>query len=265
MRNIRLTIAYDGTRYQGWQRQDNGPTIQGALEERLQTMTREEVFVNGAGRTDSGVHARAMVANFKTACRISPTAFCRGLNSMLAKDIRILTAEEVQPDFHARFDACAKTYSYRIDTSNIQLPHLRLYRLHVPFQLDLAAMEECLTMIKGEHDFASFEAAGSRDPNQTTGRGSVRTILQAGLQHEAQGRLRLRFTGDGFLRHMVRNLAGTLLDVGKGRTSLQEFGAILAAADRSRAGATAPAHGLFLEQVHYSAPLPASSADTTIG
>ena len=255
MRNIKLTIAFDGADFQGWQRQKSDRTIQGELENRLQIMTQGDVSVIGAGRTDAGVHARGMVASFKTQSRISCQAFLQGLNSLLPLSIRILDASEAAADFHARFDAQAKTYSYHIDTSKIQSPHKRLYALHVPASLNLERLQCALEKIVGQYDFASFEATGSRDLTLTTGRGSIRTIHKASLQTQGSHSVILTFSGDGFLRHMVRNLVGTLIDVGKGRTSPAEFAHILAAANRSAAGATAPAHGLFLEAVHYDPPL----------
>ena len=252
-RNIRLCIAYDGTCYKGWQRQRNGPSIQEALEEQLAVITRSEVVVNGAGRTDAGVHAQGMVAHFSTGVTMPAPAFAKALNSMLAKDIRILGAEEVALDFHARFSAKGKTYRYDFFTGPLQLPAERLYRTHLSccFQPDL--VQASLEHLVGTHDFSSFEAVGTRDRTRTEGRGAVRTLFQAECLADParQGNFSLRFSGDGFLRHMVRNLAGTLIWVGTGRLSTEQFRTILAAKDRTKAGPTAPACGLFLEQVHY--------------
>ena len=251
-RNIKLVIAYDGTDFHGWQRQAVGATIQGTLEEALATMTSADVSLQGAGRTDAGVHALAMVANFITGTNIPCAGFLKGLNSMLPPAIRILKAEEAAADFHARRSALAKTYSYNVFCGPVQLPSERLYATQVYVRLDTEAMAAGLEYLLGEHDFSSFEAAGSRDLLLENGRGAVRTILEAQLKiADPQDRLRFIFKGDGFLRHMVRNIVGTLLEVGKGRFAAAEIKNILAARDRGAAGPTAPAHGLFLMKVHY--------------
>ena len=252
-RTIRLCIAFDGTNFCGWQRQQNGPSIQGTLEEKLRLITTTQVAVHGAGRTDAGVHALGMVAHFSTGVTMPAPAFAKALNSMLPKDIRILAAEEAAPDFHARFSAKGKTYRYDFFTGHLQLPAERLYRTHYPcsFQSDL--LQASLDYLVGTHDFASFEAVGSRDRTRTEGRGAVRTLFRADCLVDP-GRpehFSFRFTGDGFLRHMVRNLAGTLFLVGSGRLSSEQFRDIVKAGDRKKAGPTAPACGLFLEQVHY--------------
>ncbi|MBU0946471.1 MAG: tRNA pseudouridine(38-40) synthase TruA [Proteobacteria bacterium] len=252
MRNIKLTIAYDGTSFGGWQKQNNAPTIQGEIEKRLQVLTNTNpVTLHGAGRTDAGVHALAMVANFHTLSSITLPQLSRALNSMLPMTIRILAAEAVSQDFHARFSAHCKTYIYKIETGAIQSPMHRLYSVHVPSSLSMEKMKNCLHLLTGSHDFASFEASGSRDKSITTGRGSIRTLHEALVSETGAEALEFTFTGDGFLRHMVRNIMGTVLDVGKGRTSLADFKRILAAKDRSAAGATAPAHGLFLQSIRY--------------
>jgi tRNA pseudouridine38-40 synthase len=252
LRNIKLIIAYDGTRYAGWQKQKKDPTIQGLLEEAIATMTNGPATLHGAGRTDAGVHALAMVANFASAANIPCPGFLKGLNSMLPPDIRILAATDTGPDFHARRSACAKTYFYNICNTPIQIPTERLYSAHIPYNLDIDAMEDALACLQGSHDFSSFEASGSRDPENTGGRGAIREILAARINlQDKGGRIRITLTGDGFLRHMVRNIAGTLIQVGKSAITVQDFKKILAAQDRSCAGPTAPAHGLFLKEVHY--------------
>jgi tRNA pseudouridine38-40 synthase len=252
LRNIQLLIAYDGTRYAGWQKQKKDPTIQGLLEGAITTMTGTPVTLHGAGRTDAGVHALAMVANFTTTANIPCPGFLKGLNSMVPADIRILTAKEAGPDFHARRSACAKTYVYNICNTPVQLPTERLYSAHIPNNLDIDAMKASLACIQGTHDFSSFEASGSRDPEITGGRGAIREILAARIdRQDEEDRIRITLTGDGFLRHMVRNIAGTLIQVGKSTITVQNFKEILAAKDRSCAGPTAPAHGLFLKEVLY--------------
>ncbi len=257
-RNIRLLVAFDGSSYKGWQRQPDVPTIQGVLEDRIAAMTGEEVCLHGAGRTDAGVHALGMVANFHTRSTIPVPGLQRGLNSLLPRDIRIMAVREEHPGFHSRFSATGKTYRYDFCTAEVILPTSRLYMAHRPCSLDAGAVQRCLRIITGSHDFSSFEAAGSRDPEQPGGRGAVRTISEARcLPLSGQpGCWSLVFTGDGFLRHMVRNLVGTLIDAGRGRISVDEFAAILAGRDRTLAGPTAPACGLFLVRVHYH-PIPA--------
>ena len=163
MRNIRLLIAFDGTGYNGWQRQKHDVTIQGEIEARLAQMTRSAIALHGAGRTDAGVHAEGMVANFHTESRISSPDFLQGLNSLLPGAIRILQASDVSPEFHARFSAKGKHYLYHIATGPVLLPSERLYSLHIPFPLNMAAMTACLKCLLGTHDFSSFENSGSRD------------------------------------------------------------------------------------------------------
>lgn len=256
--NIRLLIAYDGTNYSGWQRQKNSPTIQGIIEDRLAVITNEKTVVNGSGRTDAGVHALGMVANFKTRSTMAAQSFQNALNSMLPKDIRIMQASEAAADFHARYDSTGKTYRYDFFTGSIQPPAERLYRTHIEHPFAASKVIPCLNSLIGSHDFSSFEATGSRDLTRKGGRGAVRTLLKAECVTDP-GRpehFSFSFTGDGFLRHMVRNIVGTLFLVGSGRIDSNRFAAILAGRDRQLAGPTAPARGLFLEQVHFE-PLPA--------
>ena len=253
-RNIRLLIAFDGTAYNGWQRQKNAPTIQATLVEKLSMLCGDTVNLHGAGRTDTGVHALGMVANFHTSVIHPLSAFKKGLNSLLPYDIRILEASEAAPDFHSRYSALAKTYLYDFFTGETMLPTRRLYEAHLPGSFDLGAVEECLQLLIGSHDFASFEGAGSRDSLQKKGRGSVRTIFQAKCSpREGQPNNHWSFsiTGDGFLRHMVRNLIGTLRQVGQGKILPADFTRIFDSCDRRSAGPTASACGLFLEQIFY--------------
>ncbi len=252
MRNLKLTIAFDGTDFSGWQKQLNAPTIQGELEGVLGKITNASVILHGAGRTDAGVHALDMVASFETESHISLSDLLRGANATLPPAIRILSIKTAAPDFHARFSTTSKTYIYTIETGKIQSPITRLYAVHIQQSLAIDAMQQCLELITGTHDFASFEASGSRDKSITTGRGSVRAIQIATVNRTAANELQFVFTGDGFLRHMVRNIVGSILEVGKGRKTVEEFKTILKANDRSKAAATAPAHGLFLKKVHYT-------------
>nr|WP_240191815.1 tRNA pseudouridine(38-40) synthase TruA [Desulfoprunum benzoelyticum] len=246
-----MLIAFDGTGYSGWQRQKHGITIQGEIESRLFRMTGEPVSLHGAGRTDAGVHADGMVANFHTAAEIPCPAFFQGLNSMLPPAIRILCVDEVQPDFHARFAATGKQYIYRLFTGTVLMPQQRHFCLHYPAAIDFQAIQACLTLLTGTHDFASFENTGSRDKSLTEGQGSTRTLFAAGLEQTNDNEHLFSFTGNGFLRQMVRNLVGTLLEVGRGKQSVDSFERILLAKDRTAAGPTAPAHGLTLKKVFY--------------
>jgi tRNA pseudouridine38-40 synthase len=250
-RNIRLLVSYDGTDFSGWQRQRHDSTIQGEIERCLSLMTREKIDLHGAGRTDAGVHAEGMVAHFATDSAISCHDFLRALNSMLPGAIRILEVDDADPHFHSRFSAIGKRYQYKIFTGKIQPPELRLYSVHINCKLYLPAIKECMELLQGTHDFASFENSGSRDKSICSGRGSVRTIYKAELIEEPPFVLIFQFTGDGFLRNMIRNLVGTLLEVGRKKRSVEEFAEILQAKDRTMAAATASAHGLFLKEVLY--------------
>lgn len=251
MRNIRLLIAFDGTGYNGWQRQKHGVTIQSEIEDRLVTMTGERIVLHGAGRTDAGVHAEGMVANFHTVSGIPCPAFSSGLNSMLPAAIRILAADEVDESFHARFSARGKHYLYRLYCGAVQMPQQRLYSLHHPAAIDVPAVRACLSMLEGTHDFASFENTGSRDRTIAAGRGSVRTLYTVGFQATSHYDYEFSFVGDGFLRQMVRNIVGTLLEVGRGKRSVDEFRQVLLDRERTAAGPTAQARGLTLKEVFY--------------
>jgi tRNA pseudouridine38-40 synthase len=250
-RTIKLIIGYDGTEFSGWQKQKHDRTIQGEIESRLAIITTEELCLHGAGRTDAGVHAEGMVAHFRTGSPISCEDLVRGLNSMLPGAIRIYQAEETDQSFHARFSATGKQYQYSVFTGRIHPPHLRLYTLHVTSPLDFASMNKCLKLLEGTHDFSSFENSGSRDKESTSGRGAVRTIYEAAILAKSPELFHFQFTGDGFLRNMIRNLVGTLLDAGRGTVTPKGFAGILAAKDRTMAGPTAPAHGLRLNRVFY--------------
>jgi len=249
--NFKLLIAYDGTEFSGWQRQKNDRTVQGDIEGCIERITQETISLHGAGRTDAGVHAEGMVAHFKTMRPIASDDLLRSLNSMLPGSIRILAVRKVADDFHARFAARKKQYRYSIFTGDIQPPSMRLYSVHIKDNLNLQNISECLAQVEGRHDFSSFENSGSRDKENGYGRGAVRTIFDASLSRTDNNMLILNFTGDGFLRNMVRNLVGTILDSGRGRISVDMFGEILRAKNRSLASATAPSHGLSLLKVYY--------------
>lgn len=257
-RNVRLLIAYDGSGYCGWQRQQQGEaTIQETLEIRLGQMCSEPITLYGAGRTDAGVHALGMVAHFHTTATIPLIAFHKGLNALLPPDIRILGAEHAPPEFHSRFSAYAKTYRYDFSTGQVHIPSNRLYRAHYPGSFNPHRLQSAFASLVGTHDFSSFERSGSRDKEATTGRGAIRTLSKASCVPSlgATDQWSLRFTGDGFLRQMVRILTGTLIQIGQEKQEVDAMPAILAARDRTAAGPTAPACGLFLEQIHYTPPI----------
>jgi len=254
LRNIKLVLAYDGTGYAGWQRQLGQPSIQQSMEESLALITQGPVTLHGAGRTDAGVHAEGMTANFQTESLIPLSGLVKGLNSMLPEAIRVLAAENVANDFHARYNATGKVYEYIFMATETMPPCLRLYAAQVRIPFDCSAVRLCLPMLIGTHDFSSFEATGSRDLSISGGRGAVRTIFAASLAEDEKNGgavYRLTFVGDGFLRHMVRNIVGTLFAVGRRRLTPLDFQEIVAARDRSQAGATAPAKGLTLMSVLY--------------
>jgi pseudouridylate synthase I len=254
-RTIRLLIAYDGSGYHGWQRQRQGkPTIQEELEIRLSALCRQPVVLHGAGRTDAGVHALGMVAHFTTTTAMPLVAFFKGLNALLPKDIRILGAEEALAGFHSRFSALGKTYRYDFCTGPVQMPGNRHCQAHYPGAFVPERLGPALAILIGVHDFSSFERSGSRDKKTENGRGAVRTLTRISCLPtlDRAGHWSIRITGDGFLRQMVRILAGTLIEVGLGKRQAQEVSTILAAKNRTAAGHTAPACGLFLEKIHYA-------------
>jgi tRNA pseudouridine38-40 synthase len=253
VRTLKLTLAYDGTAYVGWQRQAEGVSIQGLVEAAVARIEGEAVTVTGAGRTDAGVHALGQVATLDVASTIACDAYIRALNAMLPSDVRILAVEEAPPGFHARFSARSKTYRYRMMPATVASPFEARFAWHVTHALDRSAMRAALDACVGQHDFAAFQATG------TTVRETVRTIAAAHLIDAVPGSalqpdpalLIVEVTGDGFLRHMVRTLVGTLVEIGRGRWPPGEMAAILASRDRARAGPTAPPHGLFLVAVEY--------------
>ncbi|MCF8063433.1 MAG: tRNA pseudouridine(38-40) synthase TruA [Deltaproteobacteria bacterium] len=244
-RKVKLTLAYDGTRYHGWQIQKNGLTVQEVLEGKLRIMTQEPVRVFGSGRTDAGVHALGQVCHFETHSRLQPETLRKGLNSLLPGDIHVVQTENVHPGFHARYDARSKVYEYRILNRAEPDVFLRRYAWHLTRPLRLEALRQALSRVRGEHDFSSFRSTGSGNRNP------VRRVLRAELQEPECGLVHLVFEANGFLRHMVRNLVGTLVDVGTEKISAADFVEILNARDRRLAGAKAPAQGLFLVRVRY--------------
>jgi tRNA pseudouridine38-40 synthase len=243
--NFKLTIEYDGSNYHGWQRQKNDRTIQGVIEMALQTMTRKQIVLIGSGRTDAGVHAMGQVANFSVETRLKAENFQRGLNSLLPEDIVIKVCKQVDQKFHARYDVKSKTYQYKIINREIPSAIGRQYAWFIPKQLDLEAMGHAIRYFIGSHDFKAFEGAGSPRSNTT------RHVLNADLKEEKHGYLVFEIEADGFLRFMVRNIIGTLVDVGLLKLMPDDFKKILHSKDRDQAGLTAPPHGLFLMEVKY--------------
>jgi len=248
MRNLKITLQYDGTDYVGWQRQATGTSIQGLLEDALEPIAGTRVTVHGAGRTDAGVHALGQVASVAFAGTHESAVLVRAFNAVLPTDVRVLSIEDVPPDFHARFSATGKIYEYWIVNAPIVSPFLVRYAWHVTYPVDVDAMKAASTHLAGAHDFAAFQAATSKV------RSSLRTIHSIHWEtgHEYDAPLVCQIHGDGFLRHMVRNIVGTLIEIGVGRWRSDKIVEILASRDRSRAGPTAPAHGLFLVQVEYT-------------
>jgi tRNA pseudouridine38-40 synthase len=254
MRNIRLTIAYDGSAFHGWQFQPGLPTIQAALNDAASEITQEKIIVNGASRTDAGVHALGQVAHFKTQSGLEAREFQRALNALLPPAIRVVAAEEVGPDFHARWLSQAKTYRYRIFRGVVLSPFDYRRALHVPWALDEAAMAAAARQFEGEHDFTSF-AASSGGEKEDGNRDTQRVLYASELIREpASDEIVYIVRGKSFLRYMVRKIVGTLLEVGKGKLGPQQISEILEARDCSRSGPTVPPDGLYLVSIEYPDP-----------
>jgi tRNA pseudouridine38-40 synthase len=245
MRTLKLTIAYDGTRFVGWQRQAEGESIQGLLEDALAKFEGAPVTVHGAGRTDAGVHALGQVASARVTCHHDVATLTRALNAHLPEEVRVVSVEEMAADFHARFSARSKTYRYRIRNTLLADPFDRTVVWHIPEPLDVAAMREAAAAVVGTHDFAAFQSAGSES------NGTVRTVSRSEVSDTA-GLVTYEITGDGFLRHMVRALIGTLVDIGRGWRSPSSMAPLLRGSTRGDAGPTAPPQGLFLVRVDYN-------------
>jgi tRNA pseudouridine38-40 synthase len=259
-RNLKLVISYDGAPYSGWQVQPERATIQGTMADAIFRITGEKTVPQGSGRTDAGVHALAQVASLQTSSSIPSTNLLKALNSVLPESIRILSVEDVAEDFHARHSAKAKTYQYRIYRGDICPPFLSRYVYHHPYPLDENAMMEAARRVAGVHDFTSFAAVDpeksktgadeSDEPTRERASGNVREIFSSEWKRVGD-EMEYRVRGNGFLHHMVRNLVGTFLLVGKGTLKPEDIDCILAAKQRSAAGPTAPSSGLYLERVEY--------------
>jgi tRNA pseudouridine38-40 synthase len=244
MRTLKLTLSYDGTRFVGWQRQSDGESIQGLVEQALARFEGAAVSVQGAGRTDAGVHALGQVATARVTFAHDNATVARALNAQLPEDIRILAVEDAADDFHARFSARSKTYRYQIRNGPIASPFERAYVWHLEEPLALATMENAARRLVGTHDFAAFRSVGSAVAD------TVRTVTQSEWS-DRSGLLTYEIAGDGFLRHMVRAIVGTLVEIGRGWRDPADIESLLHGGTRAQAGATAPPHGLFLVSVVY--------------
>lgn len=259
-RNIRLVLAYDGTPYLGWQVQPQGPTVQSVLQEALERITGERVVVKGSGRTDAGVHALGQVANFHTWSSMSPQAFVRALSSVLPPTIVAVSADEVDDGFDAQFSAVGKLYRYRVFNSRIGSPFEINKSWRMAASIDIESMRTVSHLLIGNIDFSSFRAQGCAAASP------VRKMTRCDIVSEATI-ISFELEADGFLRHMARNIVGTLIEVGRGRFSTSDFSAIVASRDRTRAGVAAPPHGLYLVRVDYpgseGTPPPFGRCETT--
>jgi len=254
VRTLKLTLSYDGTRLVGWQRQAEGESVQGVLEAALARFEGGPVTVHGAGRTDAGVHALGQVASVEVTFAHDGATLARALNAQLPEDVRVLGVEEASPGFHARFSARSKTYRYCIRNGPVATPFERAFVWHVPHPLDVAAMQDAASRLLGRHDFSTFRSIGTEVPDavRTLGVSAVTTTPGAvSSLGDAGPLLTYDVSGDGFLRHMVRAIVGTLVEVGRGWREPAQMDALLEARDRARAGVTAPPQGLFLVRVDY--------------
>lgn len=257
MRTVKLSVSYDGTDYIGWQRQAAGTSVQGLLEEALESVVGHAHAIAGAGRTDAGVHAVGQVASVVVDSSMPLATLVRALNAHLPPDVRVLDAEDRPASFHARFSARRKVYVYRLLNTSIASPFEHRYAWHCPIALDLDAMQRAIDLLVGTHDFSAFRGAGSEVAS------SVRTLQRATVTRTSSwtarrdtvsaggGLVEFRFEADGFLRHMVRNIVGTAVDIGRGRMMVDDVPDLVASRDRRHAGPTAPPEGLFLLRVDY--------------
>jgi tRNA pseudouridine38-40 synthase len=266
-RTLKLTIAYDGTDFAGWQRQATERTVQAAIEDALLPIDGERVIVTGAGRTDAGVHAAGQVASIRLRSSIANEILLRALNATLPADVRVLAIDDAPEGFNAQFAAKRKTYRYSLWSDGVVPPALRRYVWHIPQRLSVAAMDEAAAVLIGTHDFSAFQASGgdvqttvrgvltsrieTMTPNAATGDGLLAGAVAVPVAMLSGRLICYEITGAGFLRHMVRNIVGTLVDIGRDRLAVGEMRAVLESRDRARASATAPSHGLTLWSVDY--------------
>ena len=244
MKNIKLTIEYDGKKFGGWQKQPTKLNIQGEIEKAIGEITGEKIELNASGRTDAGVHSLGQVANFKTNTKIDISKIPVAINSKLKQSIRIINAEEVDENFHARYSCKGKRYRYIINNSPYGSAIYRDLEYHIPMKLDIEAMKKGIKYFEGEHDFKGFKASG------TSSKSSVRTIYSAEIKEDGN-RIIIELEGNGFLYNMVRIISGTIVDVGLGKINPEDIPEIIESKDRTKAGKTLPAHGLYLVKVYY--------------
>lgn len=245
MRNIKLTIEYDGKDFNGWQKQPNKLNIQGSIESAIKQITGENVELNASGRTDAGVHAYGQVANFKTESNLPIEKFPIAINTKLKRSIRIIKAEEVDERFHSRLSCKRKTYRYVINNSEYASAIYRNLETHIPQNLNIEKMQKAIKYFEGEHDFKAFKASG------TSSKSSVRTIYKAIVYEMPNNRIYIEFTGNGFLYNMIRIIAGTLVDVGLEKIKVEDIPEIIKQGKRELAGKTLPPNGLYLLNVEY--------------
>ncbi len=244
MRNIKLTIEYDGKDFNGWQKQPTKLNIQGEIERAIEQITGEKVDLIASGRTDAGVHSLGQIANFKTESKLPIEKFPVALNSKLKKSIRIQNAEEVEENFHSRYSCKQKTYRYIINNSKEGSAIYRNLEYHIPIKLDIKSMEKAIKYFEGEHDFKGFKASGTSSKN------SVRKIYKAEIKKDGD-RILIELTGSGFLYNMVRIIAGTIVEVGLGKIKPEDIPNIIESKDRTKAGKTLPPYALYLVKVEY--------------
>lgn len=244
MRNIKLTIEYDGKEYNGWQKQPNKLNIQGEIEKAIESITKEKVELTASGRTDAGVHAIGQVANFKTNSKLPIEKMAIAINSQIKNSIRIIKEEEVDDSFHSRYNCKRKTYQYIINNSLYGSAIYRCLEYHMPIALNIDKMKKAIKYFEGEHDFKAFKSSG------TSSKSSVRTIYQAQIKTQ-NNRIIIELTGNGFLYNMVRIIAGTIVDVGLGKIQPEQIPEIIKQKDRTKAGKTLPPQGLYLVKVEY--------------
>ncbi len=244
MRNIKLTIEYDGKDFNGWQKQPTKLNIQGEIERAIEQITGEKVDLIASGRTDAGVHSLGQIANFKTESKLPIEKFPVALNSKLKKSIRIQNAEEVEENFHSRYSCKQKTYRYIINNSKEGSAIYRNLEYHMPIKLDIKSMEKAIKYFEGEHDFKGFKASGTSSKN------SVRKIYKAEIKKDGD-RILIELTGSGFLYNMVRIIAGTIVEVGLGKIKPEDIPNIIESKDRTKAGKTLPPYALYLVKVEY--------------
>ena len=245
MRNFKMVVEYDGTSYCGWQRQENGISIQQVLEETIRLITCEKVTVIGSGRTDAGVHAINQVTSFRSDTRLPAEILSRAINGLLPQDIVVKALEEVAVDFHAQHDARGKVYVYRICNKRLRSALGRNYFWFIHHPLDLPLMEQAAQYLIGRHDFSSFCATGSHVKDRQ------RTVTDINIDRDEDGLLEITVEAQGFLKYMVRNIVGTLVEIGRGKRPPEEMKKIIDSRDRDIAGITAPARGLYLKEVKY--------------